>query len=205
MGVWSERVLPRAIDRLLNTPEVNERRQLTCAGLRGTVLEIGFGSGLNVPHLPAAVDRVLAVEPSDVAWRLAEPRRVASSAEISRIGLNGETLDLENASVDSVLTTYTLCTIPHLDRALAEINRVLRPGGSLHFLEHGLAPDQIVRSWQRRIQPLHGRVAGGCHLNLPIDELIAASGLSVTFLTTGYSGWPKSFGYLYRGRAIRPA
>lgn len=205
MGVWTDRILPRVIDRLLSAPDINERRQLTCAGLTGTVLEIGFGSGLNVPFLPEAVDRVLAVEPSEVAWQLAESRRTASPAEISRIGLNGEMLELEDASVDSVLTTYTLCTIPHPERALTEILRVLKPGGVVHFLEHGLAPDPMVRTWQRRIQPLHGRVAGGCHLNLPIDDLITDSGLSVTNLATGYSGWPKSFGYLYRGWATRKA
>lgn len=206
MGVWTDKLLPRAINRMLNAQEVNERRQLTCVGLTGTVVEIGFGSGLNLPFLPSGVDHLLAVEPSDVAWGLAEARRAASPAKISRVGLNGESIDLGDASADSVLTTYTLCTIPHPDRALAEISRILKPGGTLHFLEHGLAPDPSVRRWQRRIQPLHGRIAGGCQLNLPIDELITVAGLAVTQLATGYSGWPKSFGYLYRGRAIiRPS
>jgi ubiquinone/menaquinone biosynthesis C-methylase UbiE len=201
MGLWAESVLPRVVDRALRTPEVAVRRGRTLAGLTGTVLEIGFGSGLNLRHYPQAVERVLAVEPSDLAWRLAEPRMRRDAPPVERVGLDGARLPVPDRSVDAVVSTFTLCTIPDVDAALVEIRRVLRPGGALHFLEHGRAPEESVRRWQRRLQPLQSRMLGGCRLDRRIDDLVAGSGLEVVELSTGYGDGPKPFSYLYRGRA----
>ena len=201
MGLWSQNVLPRLVDWALRTPEVAARRAETLTGLRGRVLEIGFGSGLNLPHYPEAVQRVLAVEPSDLAWRLAQHRMGPGTPPVERIGLDGARLPLPDGSVESVLSTFTLCTIPDVSAALTEIRRVLRPGGRLHFLEHGRAPEESVRRWQRRLQPLQSRIMGGCRLDRRIDELVAGAGLRVEELTTAYGDGPKPFSYLYRGRA----
>lgn len=202
MGLWGDRLLPRLVDWALRTPEVSARRALTLAGLRGQVLEIGFGSGLNLRHYPAGVERVLAVEPSDQAWRLAGPRMAAGTPPVERVGLDGARLPLPDRSVDAVVSTFTLCTIPDVAAALAEVRRVLRPGGRLHFLEHGRAPEMSVRRWQRRLQPLQSRIVGGCRLDRRIDELVTGAGLEMVELVTGYGDGPKPLSYLYRGRAV---
>ncbi len=194
-------MLPRAIDRMLDNDEVNGLRDEVCGGLSGTVLEIGFGSGLNLPFHPAAVERVLAVEPSDLAWRLAEARRATARPAVERVGLDGRRLELSDASVDHALSTFTLCTIPTVDAALAEIRRVLRPGGRLHFLEHGRAPDASVARWQSRLNPVQVRVAGGCHLDRRIDELITGAGLTMLDLRTDYATGIRAFAFLYQGTA----
>ena len=203
MGWWTERILPRAVSRVLDTPEVNRRRARVCRGLAGTVVEIGFGSGLNVPHYPPTVEQVLAVEPSDLAWELSQARRSATSVHITRAGLNGERLEIPDASADSALSTYTLCSIPDLPAALAEVRRVLKPGGALHFLEHGQSPDPSVATWQRRLTPLQSFFAGGCHLDREIDALIGAAGLEVVDLTREYGDGPRPASYLYLGRASK--
>ena len=205
MGLWNDRVLPRLMDRVLGTPEVNARRALVCRGLHGRVLEIGFGSGLNLRHYPAEVTEILVVEPSESALRLAEPRTAAISAALERVGSDGARLELPDGSVDCVLSTYTLCTIPSVDAALHEVHRVLKPSGELHFLEHGRAPTESVRRWQHRLHPVHSRIAGGCHLDRPIDNLITNAGLIIGELETGYGDGPRPFSYLYRGRARRRA
>jgi ubiquinone/menaquinone biosynthesis C-methylase UbiE len=201
VGLWADQLLPRVVDRALRTPEVNARRALTLAGLHGRVLEIGFGSGLNLRYYPAAVERVLAVEPSDVAWRLAAPRMAAGTPPVERVGLDGAQLPVPDASVDAVVSVFTLCTVGEVRAALNEIRRVLRSGGRLHFLEHGRAPEESVRRWQRRLQPLQSRLVGGCRLDRQIDELVTGAGLEMLELTTEYGDGPKPFSYLYRGRA----
>ena len=201
MGLWSDRLLPRVVDRALRSPEVDALRASTLAGLSGQVLEIGFGSGLNLRHYPPGVAELLAVEPSDLAWRLAEPRMVTGTPPVQRVGLDGTRLPVPDGSVDAVVSTFTLCTIPEVGAALGEIRRVLRPGGRFHFLEHGRAPEASVRRWQHRLQPLQSRVFGGCRLDRRIDELVAGAGLEVVELTTEYGEGPKPFSYLYRGRA----
>ena len=149
------------------------------------------------------VTEILVVEPSASALRLAEPRKAAVSAPVDHVGLDGAGLDLPDGSVDCVLSTYTLCTIPDVNAALLEIHRVLKPAGGLHFLEHGRAPTESVRRWQRRLHPVHSRIAGGCHLDRPIDDLITRSGLMISDLETGYGDGPRPFSYLYRGLALR--
>ena len=202
MGFWGEQVVPRIANRALDNEHVREIRQRLCAGLTGEVLEIGFGSGLNVPHYPATVARVAAVEPSDLGWRLAGQRLQAATVPVQRAGLDGQALPFGDHSFDSALSTFTMCTIPDVAAALREVRRVLRPGGRLHFVEHGRAPDASVRRWQRRIEPVYTPLAGGCRISRPIDELLTAAGFSVERLDRRYlPKEPRPFGYLYEGVA----
>jgi SAM-dependent methyltransferase len=208
MGFWTDRVVPRITDRALSTPDVMEMRVLACAGLTGRVLEIGFGSGLNVGLYPEAVARLDAVEPSELGWSLSARRRAGSRVPIERTGLDGQRLTAADGQYDAVLSTFTLCTIPDVGRALAEVRRVLAPGGSFHFLEHGRAPDDGVARWQHRLDPVQRRVCGGCHLSRDIPGLVGAAGLEVTDLTASYLpgpriGRPWTHGFV--GRGVRAA
>lgn len=203
MGWWTERVVPRMTDASLSAPEIGELRATTCAGLHGRVLELGFGSGLNLPHLPDDVREVAAVEPSDLGWSRSEIRRRAASVSVQRIGLDGQAIELPDQSVDSALVTFSLCTIPAPARALAEVRRVLAPGGALHFVEHGLAPDPEVARWQRRLEPMQRAVFGGCHLTRAVPDLVRAAGFDVARLEERYLpgpriGRPWTYGYLGR-------
>jgi SAM-dependent methyltransferase len=184
MGIWNDRVMPHLVDVVLRDPGIGDLRARVCAGLRGQVLEIGFGSGLNVRFYPSEVTGVSAVEPSDVAWRLSEPRRRGSDVPVRRSGLDGQHLAEADASHDAALVTFSLCTIEDPALALREVRRVVRPGGRLHFLEHGLAPEARTQRWQRRLDPVERRVAGGCHLTRDVPALLAGEGW-----TTAGSGW----------------
>jgi ubiquinone/menaquinone biosynthesis C-methylase UbiE len=203
MGFYEEQVLPRFVDLALSAKRFRELRARVAGQLEGEVLEVGFGSGRNVPHYPTAVKRVQAVDPAVVGRRLARRRVAASPVAVEYIGLDGQDLPLADDSIDHVLTTWTLCTIPDVPRALAEIGRVLRPGGGLHFLEHGRSPDPKVARWQDRLTPLQRRIAGGCHLNRPIDQLVAGSGLRVTSMENFYLKGPKPVGYMFEGVAVK--
>jgi ubiquinone/menaquinone biosynthesis C-methylase UbiE len=166
------------------------------------VLEISFGSGLNVPHYPATVRSVAAAEPSDVGWRLAQQRLGVAEVPVQRSGLDGQSLPFTDDTFDSALSTFSLCTIPDVATALREVRRVLRTGGTLHFVEHGRARDEAVHRWQRRLEPVQKRVAGGCRLARPIDELLTGAGFVLERLERGYlPKEPRPFGSLYEGVA----
>lgn len=187
MGWYSERILPHIINRACGSGDLNPRRERVCGELQGEVLEIGFGSGLNIAFYPRQVRKVTAVEPSDVAWRLAGPRVAASPIPIERSGLDGQSLPFPDDTFDNALSTWTMCTIPDPVAALREVRRVLRPGGRLCFIEHGLAPDANVQRWQRRFEPVQKRIAGGCHITRRIVDLITAAGFTVKDVDAFYA------------------
>lgn len=204
MGFYEEQVLPRIIDVALGKPMDPVRAQVA-APLAGEVLEIGFGSGRNLPHLPSAVTRFLAVEPAAVGRSLAARRIAEAPVPVEVVGLDGQALALDDASVDHVLVTWTLCTIPDVEKALGEMHRVLRPGGQLHFVEHGRSPDPKVARRQDRLTPLWGRLFGGCHLNRPIEELVTSAGFVTAELENYRMPGPQTIGFSYRGVAAKPA
>jgi len=204
VGLYADQILPRAINLALRGGEFAGPRARVAAGLDGEVLEIGFGSGLNIPYYPAGLKRVQAVDPAAAGRRLAARRAASSTVPIEYIGSDAEALPVDDASVDHVLSTWTLCTIPDAMRALAEVRRVLRPGGELGIVEHGLAPDPGVARLQQRLTPLQRRAFGGCHLDRRIDQLVAAAGLEMTRLATYYMKGPRPLGYTFEGVAVRP-
>lgn len=201
MGWYEEHVLPRGLAWFMARPEFTEQRSAALAGVSGRVLELGFGAGLNLPCYPDGVTEVLALEPALLNRRLARERIAASPIPVTWVGLRGEEIPLERASVDAVTSTWTMCTIPDVARALAEVRRVLRPGGCLHFLEHGLAPDPRVARWQRRLTPFSRFCGGGCHMDRAIDRLIEAAGFRVRGLEHPRMPGPRVGTYLYRGVA----
>jgi ubiquinone/menaquinone biosynthesis C-methylase UbiE len=203
VGFYEDQVLPRAIDKMLGNRECRKLRARAVAGLEGDVLEVGFGSGLNVPLYPEAVTRVLAVDPATVGRTLAADRVAASPIPVEYVGLDGQSLPLPDESVDHALSTWTLCTIPDVHRALFEIRRVLRPGGTLHFLEHGRSTDPKVAKWQDRLTPLQRRIGGGCHFNRDIDALLAAADFTITREDHFCMRGPKTMGTMYEGVAAK--
>ena len=189
MGVrawWDEQVVPRITDRGLNDATAGSWRTSVCGGARGEVLEIGFGSGRNLRFYPRTVTRVLAVEPAELSWERARERVTASGLAVERVGLDGAELPVPDASVDTVVSTWTMCTVPEVERALGEARRVLRPGGTLRFVEHSLAPDEGTARWQRRIQPFWGPVAGGCHVDRDIARLVRDAGFHLDLAYEGF-------------------
>jgi ubiquinone/menaquinone biosynthesis C-methylase UbiE len=206
VGLYDEHILPRIIDLTCGMSALAAARERTAAGLRGDVLEIGFGSGLNVPHYPSRVTRVFGVDPSGGAKRLAQKRLARSPCPVEFVGLYAETVDLPDASVDSALCTFTLCTIEDVASALAEVRRILKPAGTFHFLEHGRAPDPSVARWQHRLNPLQKAIAGGCNLNRDIPALVRDAGFTIESLETGYAPevrGPRTHTYLYAGVAAK--
>ena len=203
MNFYEREVLPRFIDVVLGGKQFGGLRSQATAGLDGEVLEVGFGSGPNVPYYPSTVTRVRAVDPAMVGQKLAAKRLATCSVPVEFIGLTGESIPLEDGSVDHVLSTWTLCTIPDVDRALNEMRRVLKPGGTLHFVEHGASPDANVRKWQDRINPVQKTLFGGCNVNRTIDRLIDDAGLDIVSLDNHYLKGPKVMGYMYVGTATK--
>jgi SAM-dependent methyltransferase len=200
-ALYERQLLPRIVDKSCGLKAIRDLRAGVADGLHGDVVEIGFGSGLNLPHLPCTVRRLLAVDPAVIGRRLAARRLEACAIPVTFVGLDGEDLPLDDGSADAALSTFTLCTIPDVTRALHELHRVLRPGAHLHFLEHGLSPEPSVAKWQHRLTPLQRRVSGGCHFDRPIDLLLDAAGFEITTLHNHYLKGPKFPSYLYQGVA----
>lgn len=203
MGFYTEQIVPRCVDFALSRAAILRARARALRGLHGDVLEVGFGSGLNIPYYPAEVRSVIAIEPSPVARALARPRIEAGRVPVRWGGLDGATLDVPDASVDAALSTFTFCTIPDLAGALGELRRVLRPGSLLHFLEHGRSPDPSVARWQDRLDPLQQRLAGGCHLNRAIADRLRDAGFCLDSLETYYLPGPRFATHMFEGRARR--
>lgn len=203
MGVYEDRVLPRLIDVALGKQAEGTRARVV-GGLSGHVLEVGFGTGRNLRHLPGAVERVYAIEPAAGGRRIAAPRIADCPVPVEFIGLDGASVALADESVDHVLITWSLCTIPDVHTALSEVHRVLRPGGCLHFVEHGRSPHPKVAARQDRATPVWKRLFGGCHLNRPIPELITEAGLRMTDMRTYAERGPETIGRMFEGIATKP-
>jgi ubiquinone/menaquinone biosynthesis C-methylase UbiE len=205
MGVYGDQILPRVEKLVLGGSRIEKVRRPALEGLAGTVVEIGFGSGPNVPLYPPEVERVHAVEPSEVARRLAARRVQESPVDVDFVGLDGQSLPLDDESVDNALSTFTLCTIPDVDSALREVRRVLSPGGRFFFLEHGLSDQPKVATWQHRLTPIQRRIGGGCHLDRDIAGIVERSGLQIERLDRFTISGPKVYGSMYCGVAAKPA
>jgi ubiquinone/menaquinone biosynthesis C-methylase UbiE len=204
VSVWSRRILPRLIDLVMRNEVAAAERARLVPSASGVVLEIGIGSALNLPYYTSAVRALYGVDPSQELWRIGRRRLAAGSFPIRYVVGSAEALPIADRGVDTVLTTWTLCSIPDAGAALAEMRRVLKPGGRLVFIEHGRSPDPSVRRWQDRLTPLWSRVAGGCHLNRPIDALLDGAGFQPITLDRGYAEGPKTMSYLYKGVAVAP-
>lgn len=202
MSFYEERILPRIINCALGNKACLRLRKQVCASLHGVVFEVGFGSGLNLPFMPASVDKLYALDPAHRGRALAAERLAACVIDVEFIDLQNDTYPLPDASIDSILSTWTLCTIPDLAIALQEMRRVLKPEGQFVFLEHGLADNPGTRRWQQRLNGLQQKIGGGCNLNRRINEAIEGAGFSITQLTNYYMKGPKPFTYMYQGIAV---
>ena len=203
MGFYSDRILPRCIDQGCAAKPVSRQREKVVPHAEGRVLEVGMGSGLNIPFYDIdKVELVWGLEPSEGMRRKARARVASAPFELRWLGLSAEEIPLQDGSADTVVLTYTLCTIPGWKAAVEQMRRVLKPGGKLLFSEHGRAPDDSVRRWQDRLDPLWSRLAGGCHLNRDIPALLRDGGFDVRQLETMYlPSTPRFAGFTYWGYA----
>lgn len=202
MGFYAKHILPFCLDKSCSIGPIEKQRAKIVPFAKGRVLEIGIGSGLNLPHYdPAKVSAVIGVDPDEHIWARSKTRRDAADFEIERIGLSGEDIPMESDSADTVVVTYSLCTIPDPVKALREMRRILKPGGEILFSEHGRAPDTGVAKWQTRIDPIWSKLAGGCHSGRDIPDLFKQAGLETSELNQQYIPGPKVLSYHYWGRA----
>jgi ubiquinone/menaquinone biosynthesis C-methylase UbiE len=201
MGFYQDRILPHLVHLSMRQRNLALYRTRVISNAEGRVLEIGIGSGLNLPYYSARTERVIGLDPSPKL--LAMTRKVAqrTSLPVELIENSAESIPLYNRSIDTVVTTWTMCSIPDIQRALGEMRRVLKPTGRLLFVEHGRAPDPGVRRWQDRLTPVWQRFSGGCHLNRAISELIESAGFRIERIETGYMRGPKPMTFMYEGSA----
>lgn len=184
-------------------PTLAKYRQALLADVQGTVLEIGFGTGLNLAYYPEQVQKLVAIDANPGVHRLAEKRIASTSMVVDHQVLNGETLPMANNTFDSVVSTWTLCSIARVEQALQEIHRVLKPGGKFFFVEHGLSQEPNVQTWQNRLTPIQKVIADGCHLNRNIRQLVTAQFPDLTITEFYADKLPKTIGYLYKGIATK--
>lgn len=203
MPFYSTHVLPRLTHLAMRQEQLRPYRRRAVSAARGRILEIGIGSGLNLPLYPESVERVIGVDPSPGLLRLAAEASRRSAPETELIEGAAEALPLEDASVDGVVATWTLCSVTDPARVLAEIRRVLKPDGLFSFVEHGLSPEEGVRRWQHRLTPLWSRCCGNCHLDRPTASLAEQNGFRFERLETGYARGPKPIVFMYEGIARR--
>lgn len=204
MGLYERWLLPPLLDLVMRNAEATRYRRKTVPMACGNVLEIGAGSALNLPFYGPQVTRLYALDPSAALLNKARKKRPPAGFPVDFLERSAEAIPLDSRSVDTVVTTWTLCTVPDAAKALREAKRVLKRGGTLLFAEHGHAPDPAVADWQRRLNPLWRRIAGGCNLDRRIDRLIEDAGFEMVELENEYLKGPRPFTYTYRGRA-RPA
>ena len=204
MGFYHDHVVPLLTHLAMRQQQLLPFRRQVVGAAEGRVLEIGAGSGLNFPLYRATVSSVIGLEPSPELLRLARRRASAASVPVTLLDASAEEIPLATHSIDTVVTTWTLCTIPNASRALAEMRRVLKVGGALLFVEHGRAPEPGVAGWQDRLDPLWSRLAGGCHLNRKMDDLIGDAGFRIEALENPRLPGPRTHSFLYQGCA-RPA
>lgn len=202
MGFYARHILPCCLDKACSVGPIDKQRAKIIPLAKGRVLEIGIGSGLNLPHYdPSQVSDVIGVDPDAHIWARSKNRREAASFPVERIGLSGEDIPMESGSADTVVVTYSLCTIPDPIKALREMRRILKPDGDILFCEHGRAPDMNIIKWQTRIDPIWSKIAGGCHSGRDIPNLINHAGLETIELHQQYIPGPKVLSYNYWGRA----
>lgn len=201
MSLYQDRILPRILDLVMQQKQLARYRAAVVGAARGRVLEIGVGTGLNFPFYGDQVEQVFGLDPSARLLSLARPRAAAARVPIALLRGSATDIPLADRCVDTIVMTWTLCSIPDPRRALAEMRRVLKPGGRLLFVEHGLAPDRGVERWQHRLTPLWRRVAGGCHLDRKMDDLVRAAGFDLDTLQTGYADGPRALTFMYEGCA----
>lgn len=205
MSFYDRHLLPHLMNMTMGAGILDEHRQRAASAAKGQVLELGFGSGANLPFYdPGRVSRLYALEPDAAMLRLARKRIAAAAFPVEVLQMGAEKISMPDDSMDTVLSTWTLCTIPDVEAALAEARRVLKPGGQFVFVEHGLAPEARVARWQHRLTPYWRRCAGGCHLDRQADVLLRNAGFVLSNLDTGYLGRPKTMTYLYEGQAESP-
>jgi ubiquinone/menaquinone biosynthesis C-methylase UbiE len=201
MGFYNDIVLPKLCHLSMRNRRLVPYRERVVASAEGRVLEVGIGSGLNLPFYPAATHEILGLEPSPRLIAMARGSASLSRNPVTFIEGSAEAIPLDAGSIDTVVTTWTLCTIPHAATALDEMRRVLKPGGRLLFVEHGLSPDERVRKWQNWLTPGWKRLSGGCHLDRPIRAMIEDRGFRLDRLQTGYMAGPKPMTFMYEGAA----
>ncbi len=204
MGFYQRHVVPCLTRLAMSQRQLLPFRQQVVGAAQGRVLEIGVGSGLNFPLYGAAARSVIGLEPSGGLLSMARARAREAAVPVTLLDASAEAIPLDTGSIDTIVTTWTLCTIADASRALSEMRRVLRPAGKLLFVEHGRAPEAAVARWQDRLDPLWSRLAGGCHLNRKMDDLVSAAGFRIEALQNPRLPGPRTHTYLYEGRA-RPA
>ncbi|HEV8333699.1 MAG TPA: class I SAM-dependent methyltransferase [Steroidobacteraceae bacterium] len=201
MSFYNDRILPHVINLAMRQRELRQYRDRVISGAHGRVLEIGIGSGLNLPLYRSPASEILGLEPAPRLIAMAQRPASRCTLPVRFIEASAESIPLDRHSIDTVVTTWTLCSIPQVALALSEMRRVLRPGGQLLFVEHGRAPEEGVRKWQERLTPAWKHIGGGCHLNRPIRELVERAGFAIQQIETGYMKGPRPMSFMYEGRA----